>query len=134
MTASAIAAVLLKLPELTPNGVGLFEDFSEKYRSPETRAEMLEVEQNRLLKDVASFDAACSWLSTLSRIATVNKNNTTYGLKHFMERAGFGYVSHGIFIAAAVHLGFVYKLDAPSHSLYLNISEKALAPAAKAAY
>ena len=132
MTTSAIAAVLLKLPELTPNGVGLYEDFSRKYMAPETRAEMLKVEQTRLLNDVAGFDAACSWLRPLARIAIVNKKHTTYGLKHIMERADFGYVSQGIFIAAAVHLGFVYKLDVESHGLYLNISEKALAPVAAA--
>ena len=127
MTTTAIAAVLLKLPELTYYGVSLYGE-SISLLSPEKRAELHTSEHARLLHDVAGFDAACSWLCTRARIKTLNRNHNTYGLKHYMERDKFGYVSQGIFIAAAVHLGFKYALSGESHGLYLNISEKALTP------
>lgn len=128
MTTSSIEAVFSKIPELTPHGVGVYEAIP-RYISHERRTELLKVAQDKLIQDVAGFNAACAWLQTRERIKTVNRNHTTYHLKHFMERDNFGYVSQGIFIAAAVHLGFVFKLTDENHGVYLNISEKALAPA-----
>lgn len=133
MSTSAIAAVLKTLPDLTPNGLGLYEEFTT-YVPPEERAVRIHAEQERLLADVAGFEAACSWLKSRAKIKSINRKHCSYGLKHYMERDKFGYVSQGTFIAAAVHMGFNYACDKKHHSIYINISEKALTPLSQVTY
>lgn len=85
-----------------------------------------------MLKDVTGFEAACDWLSTQSKIKTMNPNHSSYGLKHIVERASKAkgasktYVSNGTFIAAAIHMGFAYKHIPGSLNAMFGISEKSI--------
>lgn len=53
---------------------------------------------------LAQFMAARGWLRQFDKIKTVNKRGTSYGLKHGAAR-DIGYVTNGVFIAAALAEG-----------------------------
>jgi len=79
---------------------------------------------------VDEFMKACRFLSQFGQRLTINTRSSSYGLKHEAERfhrelAGPDhdpYVSNGMLIAAAVHLGFKLKQVGPN--AYFNITTK----------
>ena len=79
---------------------------------------------------VAEFDRATAFLLNCRRTRDVTAPRTSYGWKHVAERlareAGRpGYVSNGMFLAAALALGFVVEREHPrSPNAYLNISRR----------
>jgi hypothetical protein len=74
---------------------------------------------------------ACAYLAQVERRKTVNRSCTSYSWKHVAERFHRGqgtenpYVSNGMFLAAAIHMGFIVKSDrANSPNAYLNIASE----------
>ncbi len=108
---AAIDAVRERHPLLGSHGFGEREPFPtgdhvENFRR--LRAEMTEPHQ------VGQFIRAVEFLATRRNRKTLNKEHSSYGLKHSAEswcrrRVGYSadvYVSNGMFIAAALALGF----------------------------
>lgn len=70
------------------------------------------------------FEKARSWLAKQPKIKKLNYRCSSYGLKHAAERS-IGYVSNGVFIAAAIAEGFQVKRRRNSFNALLNISSSA---------
>lgn len=64
----------------------------------------------RLEMDLCKF-----WISKyIDRSKKVNKNRSSYGLKHCVEDWAGVYIPNGAFILAAVELGFEYSVTGPN--------------------
>jgi hypothetical protein len=66
----------------------------------------------------------CGWLGRQKMIKTINRTGTSYGLKHVAER-DIGYLTNGIFIAAAHACGYRVVRVGDSPNAWLNISQAA---------
>lgn len=66
-------------------------------------------------------------------VRTINKNHTSYGLKHLAERRAkilsdneVYYISNGALILAMIHAGFRFVRDGVSPNAFFNVSERTL--------
>jgi len=121
--AADMAGILEREPQLGDFGFGVFEPRS---KTPDERAADLlrNREQIREPRSLAQFMAARQWLSRFAKIKAVNKCGSSYGLKHIAERK-IGYVTNGVFIAAAIAEGFATQRANYGPNAWLNISTKA---------
>lgn len=119
-----IAITMVRLPLLNDFGMGRP---SQDRKLPE--AERREVfEQNRQwLRDSAERVAATiEWLrENVEPIKTINRKHTSYGIKHIAEK-DIGYITNGVFIAAAVIAGYSYEIVPHSPNVPFGMSEKSL--------
>jgi hypothetical protein len=114
---------------LTTSGFGFgglvpLEEYERRFR--EAREEMLSEEF------CLQFERARTWLQQCRHTKTFNRKNSSYGLKHQVERwmsavqpGGNYYVRNGMFIAAAIHLGFKFRRtdNRPDNpNVYLNLA------------
>lgn len=89
--------------------------------------------------NISSFDKIqLDWALDFARacgepIRTINKNHTSYGLKHLAERRakklsdnGVNYITNGALILAMVDAGFRFVRDGDSPNVCFNVSERAL--------
>lgn len=127
-TKADIQRAMDKEPELVDRGIGVHVEKDGNRDEAYNRGREL------LLGEVEPFNAACNWLDKQARTKKVNENApNSYTLKHCAERwdkainDGYGYISNGTLIAAAIHLGFKYKKYPDSPSVHLNISKKLVA-------
>jgi hypothetical protein len=82
-------------------------------------------EDMRTPRSLAQFMAARGWLRQFSKIKALNRRGTSYGLKHCAED-DIGYLTNGVFIAAAIAEGFTVRRSQPnSPNAWLNISTEA---------
>ena len=123
MSRKDIQKVLDQVLELNDFGIGLFKN--GRGLTPQQRKDKLEEDRQRLLDSVEEFNKTCEWLSTKARRKTINRAHTSYGLKHMVER-DIGYITNGVFIAAAIHCGFKIQYFHDSPNVCINISEKSL--------
>jgi hypothetical protein len=123
MTREKIASVLTKVPELTDFGIGLYERgrglSKEEYKLEFSR------QQKELLDSTDAFERTCVWLSKIEKIKTINKRRSSYSLKHIAEEE-IGYITNGVFIAAAIYSGFNYKIEYNYPNVYFGMSEKSI--------
>ena len=56
-------------------------------------------------RSLDQFDKARKWLRQFRKLSSLNRRGTSYGLKHVAEPE-IGYVTNGVFIAAAIAEGF----------------------------
>ena len=120
--ASDIAKVLGREPQLNDFGFGVSSD----RKTPEERIATFERDRASICEptSLAQFMAARGWLSRFDKIKALNKLGSSYGLKHVAER-DIGYITNGVFIAAAIAEGFtVRRMDGSPNALF-NISTKA---------
>jgi hypothetical protein len=124
---ASIKAVMDKQPTLARWGFGIARDRTKSREQceaefQEARADMLKPHT------VGEFIRAREFLSQHRKRASINRKLSSYGLKHRAEgfhrdlRAPDPYVSNGLFIAAAFHLGFLVKPY--GMNAYLNIGAK----------
>lgn len=126
-----VQVVMDQHPQVSHFGIGVYNSYGKKRSEIEkelaaSRASMLSSEA------VMEFMKACEYLSQFGKRKTINYRASSYGLKHSAEKylkekhediSGYDpYVANGMFIAAAIHLGFDYKADGPN--LLFNISSK----------
>jgi len=52
---------------------------------------------------------ACHWVALMKPIESINREVTSYHLKHMAEHYFKTYITNGVFIAAALHYGYQYK-------------------------
>jgi hypothetical protein len=115
--------VLEREPQLGDGGFSTYE----RNKTSEDRAADLrrQRESTRAPRSLAQFVAARGWLRQFSKTEALNRRGTSYGLKHFAED-DIGYVTNGVFIAAAIAEGFtVRRTESGSPNAWLNISTEA---------
>lgn len=124
---AAIAAVMEQQSELSSRG---FRTWNGR-RTQKENADDFHADREEMLKpsSVAEFMRAVAYLQTKEKSRTVSRKNTSYGYKHQAERfhedraPGVShYVSNGLLIVAALHLGFTVKRDGNSPNAFINIA------------
>ena len=123
MTRDDIVAVMEKITDLNDFGIGTFDGHRD--RPAKERAEFLRRDREQLLASEEACTRLCEWLANLEKIRTINDRHSSYGLKHMANRF-MGYVANGVFIAAAAHCGFPYRIYPGSPNVCFGISEKSL--------
>lgn len=120
MSKENIQKAINRLPQLTYEGV----TYNRKLLSKEEYMEKFNNSQEQLLNSIETFEAACKWLSGVKKIKSINRNHSSYELKHIVEK-DIGYISNGVFIAAALHCGFDFKAN-ESKNVMFNMSEESI--------
>lgn len=124
---AAIEAVLAGEPDLSANGFRTYDG----RRTSQENADSFQASRSKMLQasHLAQFARAVAYLRTLETSKTVSRRGTSYGYKHDAERFheaanphGNAYVANGMFIAAALHLGFTIKRDGESPNAFINIA------------
>ncbi|MBW1673630.1 MAG: DUF4263 domain-containing protein [Deltaproteobacteria bacterium] len=112
-----------KEPLLNYFGIGLSNIHNNL--SSKERRRLFAKHRETLKNAVEEFRLACNWLSKLEKRKTINeKAPSSYGLKHMAEDWANRYISNGVLIAAAIHLGFKYKTYWDSCNVHFNISSR----------
>ncbi len=84
---------------------------TESRLSKEERMEMFRKHRGTLRESSAMVDRTFTWLlKNVAPIKTINRSRTSYGLKHIAEN-DIGYITNGVFIAAAIIAGYPYFMD-----------------------
>ncbi|HYH64920.1 MAG TPA: hypothetical protein VD866_09525 [Urbifossiella sp.] len=120
MTRANIEAVLTILPNLTHCGVGFPRQYPGDPPFDEAR------DRASLLESADACEKSCRWLGTVVRVERINHRRSTYGLKHIMQRETGEYVTNGAFIAAAIHMGFKWRVLPGEINVLLGVSERSL--------
>lgn len=123
MSRKDIENVINQIPELTDFGIGIYEN-GKGLSTSEYELEFKK-NQNLLLKSTDSFDKTVNWLCDIKKIKRINNKHTSYELKHLAEK-DINYITNGVFIAAAIHCGFNYKLEKGCPNVLFNMSEKSI--------
>jgi hypothetical protein len=112
MTKSDLQRVLKRLPELTGYGIGAYD---WRNKTEDQRRDEIAAEQKEMTERIGDLNAVCDWLKGISiRLVKPNPSADSYHLKHLMEGQTGRYVDNGTFIAAAVHSGFMFKIERPN--------------------
>lgn len=93
-----------KEPMLTNFGIGILSTTPRNERKG-----TFQKERESLKNNFEQFQVCCEWLSLCRRRKTIN-SQTSYGLKHKLEKHFGKYVTNGAFIAAVIHLDIPYKI------------------------
>jgi hypothetical protein len=130
-TAAEIAAAAVHMerilgaePQLGDFGFGVFDPQS---KSSEERAEDLRKNREWIREpdSLAQFLASRAWLRQFAKLENLNRRGTSYGLKHVAEE-DIGYVTNGVFIAAAIAESFhVQRVHSSHPNAWFNISSDA---------
>lgn len=110
---SLLDAVLVQVPTLTYFGVGLYRNGG--YPRPTAQAMRARIAEGQatLYDHIEEFAAVYAWLPCIRKIRTFS-SMTSYGWKHVAEHYLGRYISNGTAIAAAVALGYGYRLCRPN--------------------
>lgn len=80
-----------------------------------------ELHRQQLLDSAEACTRVVEWLEKhVRKISSINVRRSSYGLKHQAKKE-IGYVSNGMFIAAAIHAGFRFKIDGYDARLNLEV-------------
>jgi hypothetical protein len=114
--------ILEQEPHLSDFGFGL-ADF---YKTREEAVTKFHEDRKRISDSdsLAQFVVARGWLRRFSKLKSVNRRGSSYGLKHVAEH-DIGYVTNGVFIAAAIAEGFSVRRIESSPNAWFNISSAA---------
>ncbi|EKE25719.1 MAG: hypothetical protein ACD_5C00055G0002 [uncultured bacterium] len=123
MPKSKIKFVLEEVPSLTVFGIWLFEQGRGLSRKESDLK--FKNDQKALLNNTENFEKACQWLAQIEKIETINEKRSSYGLKHLAEKK-IGYITNGVFIAAAIYCGFKYKIYRDDPNPCFAMSEKSI--------
>lgn len=122
MSRANIQKAIVLLPALTDYGIGIP---NKRGATAEENEKRFRDEQSNLLSRTKEFELTCQWLSQIDKIKTINRNHSSYSLKHLAEKS-IGYITNGIFIAAAINCGFATKRFGLSANVHFNMSEKSI--------
>lgn len=123
MNRADIEAVIEKIPDLNDFGVGL----GIFGRGP-SKVEW-EIKLNAWKEDLLASELPCTmvckWLEDIEKTKTINDRWSSCGLKHLAEKE-IGYITNGVFIAAAIYCGFPFQLISGSPNVHFGMSQKSL--------
>ncbi len=117
-----LAITMARVANLTDFGIGLY---SEHQKLPlRERTAKFEEERELLRKSADRVQVVIDWLRRNIRpIKTINMRRSSYGLKHVAEK-DTGYITNGVFIAAAISAGYPYKIYEPNPAF--GMSERSI--------
>ena len=120
--AAEMKRILEQEPTLSDFGYGLSDfDKTQEERVARFRENRESICESRSL---AQFVLARGWLSQFTKLRSLNKRGSSYGLKHVAAH-DIGYVTNVVFIAAAIAEGFSVQRIGDSPNAWLNISSAA---------
>ncbi len=126
-----LAITMARLPDLNNFGIGLFPDH---YKKPKAEQQAI-YEKNRadLRAAVEPVQQTVDWLrQNVEPIKTINTKHSSYGLKHLAEKeVEVGYITNGMFIAAAIIAGYEYRIEPGSPNVAFGMSEKSISDITK---
>jgi hypothetical protein len=126
MTTEDLQAAIAKEPWLNDNGIG-FDRYWRTRMTFDQRCDENARLRDQMMNRVIEFSRTVDWLRNQKRTKHPNPRVSSYGLKHVMERQTGLYVTNGLFIAAAIHLGIGYKKH-NSLNVTLALSSRAYDP------
>lgn len=122
MARSDIEKVIEQVPGLNDFGIGVFNPHAKT--ASERQRELVEGKAT-LLDSIEAVYKCCEWLKDVERIKGINTRHNSYGLKHIAETE-IGYITNGVFIAAAILLGFDYRIINGGPNVAFNMSESSI--------
>jgi hypothetical protein len=75
---------------------------------------------------INQIETCIEWLNSRTVSKKMNRNISSYGIKHILERELHTYVSNGCFIAAVISLGIPYEKIPDSPNIFVSILYKEL--------
>lgn len=127
-----LKALMAEHPTLTHFGIrSTGECFPDE--SPEWRDRILQAEREMFRDSTADVIWTIAWLrSNVEPIKTINRRHSSYGLKHLAEKfSPNGYLSNGVFIAAAMIVGYPFKVNPPN--VMFGMSQRSIKELSRAA-
>lgn len=122
MNREDIQRIMDEVPGLNDFGIGVYD---QRRKKPEEREKELAEGRAHLLKSVDACNKVCQWLGQIDKIKTINDRHSSYGLKHVAEE-DIGYITNGVFITAAIHCGFPYRIKPGRPNVEFGMSEKSI--------
>jgi len=131
-----LKALMAEHPTLSHFGIGQssdewFSSVSPEWKesrndSQEEKDLIFQAEREMLGDNMADLIWTIDWLrSNVEPIKTINRRHSSYGLKHLAEKfSPGGYLSNGVFIAAAMIVGYPFEVDPPNEMF--GMSERSL--------
>jgi len=118
-----LAAVMHRLPSLCSNGIAT----SDHWRLPPEEANhRLEADRTELRRSIEDIRKTREWLrKNVVKIKTITTDVTSYGLKHLAEE-DIGYITNGVFIAAAIIEGYGYRMLRDSLNVEFAMSKRSI--------
>lgn len=113
-----------KEPSLTDFGMNIHHQYNKL--SVDERKEQFNNERQALANNLKQFQLCCQWLEMCEPVKTINRDISSYGLKHKVEKHFGEYVTNGAFIAAVIHLGIPYKTWPNFPNVHIAISKRSL--------
>lgn len=122
MTQGDLDRIMNDIANLNDSGVGTYRQNGVSQEDIEAQ---YVADRKGLEKSLYSCNKVCEWLRQMEPIKTINRNHSSYGLKLIAER-DLGDITHGVFIAAAIHCGFSYRLEPGGANAFFGISENSI--------
>lgn len=121
LTRQQVQAAIDTLLNLNDSGVGLVD---VRGLTKVEQEKELKSKQKAMLgaNQLNEFRSVMAVLSTIGKTEKFNHKYSSYGLKHQLAHLT-GYSSNGIFIAAAIHLGFRTTPDKSGNSVIFNMEQ-----------
>lgn len=120
MNLSDLQSVLNREPTLNDAGFGVIHSRRKSREEIETE---LAKDRAYLLTQVEGCAKICEWLKQVDRINSINWKHSSMGWKD-LARRDIGYVSQGMFIAAAIHAGFPYDRMPDQMAAWFGMSNR----------
>lgn len=114
-----IAKSMLMEPRLTYFGIGVYDESSKSRRQVDAETKELRHKLRQAVREVVACE---DFLVKQFRTKAVTRHYSSYKLKHIVEGLYGFYIPNGALCAAAIGMGFKYRIDGPN--LYLNLRKK----------
>ena len=126
-------ALMAEHPTLSHSGIGHGSGEWRSDKSPEWRDRILQAEREMFRESIDDVIWTVDWLrSNVEPIKTINRRHSSYGLKHLAEKfSPNGYLSNGVLIAAAMIVGYPFKVDPPN--VMFGMSQRSIKELSRAA-
>lgn len=118
-----LAVVMAEIPLLHNHGVGVFDTNTQE------EDVYLAAARKELCSNVDKIKATLVWLSEYALPASKAGRHriSSYGWKHLVE-ADIGYISNGVFIAAAILAGYDYQISSNSPNVLFKMGLRDSSP------
>ena len=108
-----LKALMAEHPTLNDFGIG---HGSAEYSNDSPEWRILQAKREILRARIPEVIWTVDWLrSNVEPIKTINRRHSSYGLKHLAQLfCPNGYLTNGVFIAAALLVGYPFEVDPPN--------------------
>lgn len=118
-----LESVMRQHADLTYFGIGIFD---ECRKPPEQRRIEHAAQREKLRQSADRVHATVEWLrSNIEPVQAINQRRTSYGLKHVAEKQ-IGYITNGVFIAAALIVGYRHEARPGSPNVSFGMGERSI--------